>query len=74
MNFSEAYDVLYEYYPRDRLQQQYKRERFDNSGTDTVKIHKYHAELLRKQSYNTKNKAEKDRLSAAAKVFEELYE
>ena len=47
---------------------------FDNSETDTIRKHLYHAELLRDKAKNFYNNEEKrNRLCEAANIFEKLY-
>lgn len=47
---------------------------FNNSETDTIRKHLYHAELLRDKAKNFYNNEEKrNRLCEAANIFEKLY-
>ena len=73
MDITEAYEVLDKYFPRWKLQQLYQHKKFDGSGTDTVKKHRFHGELLCQEARKIKDEDEKNRVYAAAKAFENLY-
>lgn len=73
MDITEAYEVLDKYFPRWKLQQLYQHKKFDGSGTDTVKKHRFHGELLSQEAIKIKDEDEKNRVYAAAKAFEKLY-
>ena len=74
MDISEAYEILHKYFPKPILQGLYRQKKFDGSGTDTVKKHKYHGELLNREARNIKNADEQSKVYAAAKEFEKLYD
>lgn len=73
MDITEAYEVLEKYFPTWKLQQLYRQKKFDSSGTDTVKKHRFHGELLSQEARKIKDEDEKNRVNAAANAFEELY-
>lgn len=73
MDVKDAYVVLEECYPHNILQQLYRLKKFDGSETDTIEKHRYHARLLSKRAFEESDPAKKERLHAAADVFEKLY-
>ncbi len=74
MEILEAYEILHEYYPENTLENLYRGEKLDNSGTDTIKKHEFHANLLGEKASNIKHDAkEQKRLREAATAFRKLY-
>lgn len=74
MEILEAYKILHEYYPENTLESLYREKKFDNSETDTIKKHEFHASLLGEKAFNIKHDAkEQKRLREAATAFRKLY-
>ena len=73
MEILDAYKVLDEYYPQNVLKDLYRTKKYDNSETDTIKKHLYHAELLRGEAKKSHDKEKQSRLNEAADAFEKLY-
>lgn len=74
MDISDAYKVLNECYSKYDLRNLYREKGLDNSETDTIRKHLYHAQLLRDCAKNFYNNVEKrNRLDKAADTFQELY-
>jgi len=69
MDITEAYEVLDKYFPRWKLQQLYQHKKFDGSGTDTVKKHRFHGELLCQEARKIKDEDEKNRTSTSYKLY-----
>lgn len=74
MEILEAYKILHEYYPENTLESLYREKKFDNSETDTIKKHEFHASLLGEKAFSIKHDAkEQKRLREAATAFRKLY-
>lgn len=74
MNITEAYNILHKIYNNSDLQLLYREKGFDNSESDTIRKHLFHAKLLKDKAVMPLYMAEQEQLLQAAKVFEELYE
>ena len=74
MDISDAYKVLNECYSKYDLRNLYREKGLDNSETDTIRKHLYHAQLLRDYAKKfCNNEVKQKRLYEATGVFEELY-
>lgn len=72
MDIERANEILNQYYSNERLREIRRAKGFDASETDTIRMHEYIAELLRKEASSTNDDEEAKNLIDAARCFEEL--
>ncbi len=71
MDITEAYEVLNKYFPERTLVKLHRKEKFDDSISDSIEKLKFNATLLRKEARNVKNEKEIKRMYEAARVLED---
>ena len=72
MEIEEANEILNQYYSREDLRNIRNAKGFDASETDTIRMHKYIGELLRRKASEVKDDVEAKKLSDAARCFEKM--
>lgn len=73
MESKEAYDILNKQFSKEELNAERRRNKLDNSGTDTIKERLMWADLLRKKARTIVDEQQTKEILDAAKYFEELY-
>jgi hypothetical protein len=72
MKTEEAFEILNKYFRNEELKAERRRNKLDNSETDTIKEHSLWSDLLREKARTITDAQEKEKILDAAKHFEEL--